>query len=262
MLDIVQRHHGHVSLYSGDTTDKQDMLDILERSGVTYIVQNALLQRGVRDPSVYFRGYVEGTRAINDAAITASVCKLIYTSSTGIIFDSTDIVNVDEQVPYPEKPFNAYNDAQGVFGSRDRQIGGSRSLFDCTYDRNIVHMILLAGNELVPPPSYSSTMSSKPKLDPKCTMRKLNESLHHVLPPICATTEYHCTIHSSVWTLSPYVTPAPNAESILSTFNTPFDSHELEHPFAHSQIEGQAFCIESGGPIYCWDVTGVYNGNE
>ncbi|KAI6154929.1 hypothetical protein BKA82DRAFT_4432149 [Pisolithus tinctorius] len=166
MLDIVQRHHD-VPFYSGDTTDEQDVLDILERSGVTYIVQNALLRQGARDPSVYFRGYVEGTRAIIEAAITAGVCRLVYTSSAGVVFDSTDVVNVDERVPYLEKPFDAYNDAQGVFGSRDSQIGGSGSLFDCTYNGNITRTILLAGNELVPPPSYSSTMSSEPKLDPE-----------------------------------------------------------------------------------------------
>ncbi|KIN97579.1 hypothetical protein M404DRAFT_890990 [Pisolithus tinctorius Marx 270] len=166
MLDIVQRHHD-VPFYSGDTTDERDVLDILDRSGVTYIVQNALLRRGARDPSVYFRGYVEGTRAIIEAALAAGVRRLVYTSSAGVVFDSTDVVNVDERVPYLEKPFDAYNDAQGVFGSRDSQIGGSGSLFDCTYDGNIARTILLAGNELVPPPSYSSTMSSEPKLEPE-----------------------------------------------------------------------------------------------
>ncbi|KAI6140289.1 hypothetical protein BKA82DRAFT_29245 [Pisolithus tinctorius] len=188
----------------------------------------------MKDPSVYFGGYVEGTRAVIEATIAAGV------------------------LPYLEKPFDAYNDAQGVFGSRDSQIGGSGSLFGCTYDGNIARTILLAGNELVPPPSYSSTTSSKPKLDPERAMRKLNESLHRTLPPVCATTEYHHTTQ----TLSSYVAPTPNAESILSAFNTPFNSHELEHPFARSRIEGQPFCIESGGPIYCWDITGVYDGNE
>ncbi|KAI6157147.1 hypothetical protein BKA82DRAFT_3955923, partial [Pisolithus tinctorius] len=108
MLDIVQRHH-EVSFYLGDITDEQDVLDILERSGIAYIVQNALLRRGVKDPSVYFRGYIEGTQAVIEAAITAGVHKLVYTSSAGIIFDSTDIVNVNERVPYLEKLFNAYN---------------------------------------------------------------------------------------------------------------------------------------------------------
>ncbi|KIO03135.1 hypothetical protein M404DRAFT_27420 [Pisolithus tinctorius Marx 270] len=82
--DIVQRHH-EVSFYSGDTTDERDVLDILERSGVTYIVQNALLRRGAKDPSVYFRGYVEGTRAVIEAAIAAGVLR------------------------YLEEPFDAYN---------------------------------------------------------------------------------------------------------------------------------------------------------
>ncbi|KIO04285.1 hypothetical protein M404DRAFT_144012, partial [Pisolithus tinctorius Marx 270] len=184
MLDIVQRHHD-VPFYSGDTTDKWDVLDILERSGVTYIVQNALLRRGVKDPSVYFRGYIEGTQAIVEAAIAAGVRKLIYTSSAGIIFDSTDIMNVNEWVPYLEKPFAMYNDSKaqgekvmleangkdglltialcpaGVFGPKDSQIAGSGSLFDCTYDGNIMRTILFAGGGLVPPPSYPSATNGQ-----------------------------------------------------------------------------------------------------
>ncbi|KIO03540.1 hypothetical protein M404DRAFT_43873, partial [Pisolithus tinctorius Marx 270] len=229
--------------YLEDITDEWDVLDILNKSGVTYIVQNALLWHSAKDPSIYFKGYVEGTRAVIDTAIAAGVHKLVYTSSAGIIFDSTDVVNVDKRVPYLEKLFDVYNDSKaqgekivleangkdglltialcpaGVFGPRGHQIGGSRGLFDCTYDGNITCTILLAGGGLVPPPSYSPTTLSKPRLDPEGATAKLNESLHRVLPPICATTEYHC----SMWTLGPYVTPPPNTESILSVHNTPFD---------------------------------------
>ncbi|KAI6150353.1 hypothetical protein BKA82DRAFT_4013174 [Pisolithus tinctorius] len=254
VLDIVQRHHDAL-FYLGDVIDDRDVLDVLDNLGTTCILHIASLQRGVRDPSVYYKVDVEGTRAVIDAAVTASI------------------------LLFPEKPFGACNEAQEVFRPGGHQVddglyrayrcsqahvqtGDNNNLFDCTYVENIAHAHGLTGNKLVPPPSYSPTMSSEPKLDPKHAMRKLNESLHRVLPPMCATTEYHHTIHGSMWTLSPYVTPAPNAESILSAFNTPFDSHELEHPFAHSRIEGQAFCIKSGGLIYCWDVTGVYDGNE
>ncbi|KAI6146254.1 hypothetical protein BKA82DRAFT_4015822 [Pisolithus tinctorius] len=203
VLDIVQRHH-EVSFYLGDITDEWDVLDILERSGITYIVQNALLWRGAKDPSVYFRGYVEGTRAIIEAAITASVHKLVYTSSTGVVFDSTDIMNL----------FNVYN--------------------------------------LLP---YRSTTSSKPRLDPEGTTAKLNESLHHALPPICATTEYHHTTQ----TLSSYVAPTPNAESILSVFNTPFDPCGLTDPIVRSRSDGQAFFITNGEAFGILDFTRVYN---
>ncbi|KAI6143767.1 3-beta hydroxysteroid dehydrogenase/isomerase family-domain-containing protein, partial [Pisolithus tinctorius] len=278
VLDIVQRHHGHASFYLEDITDERDVLDILNKSGVAYIVQNALLRRGTKDPSIYFRGYVEGTRAIIDGAITAGVRKLVYTSSTGVVFDSTDVVNVDEQVPYLEKPFDTYNDSKaqgekivleangkdglltialrpaGVFGSRDSQIGGSRSLFDCTYNGNIARTILLAGNELVLPPSCSSTMSSEPRLDPEGATAKLNESLHRALPPICATTECHCMTR----TLGPYVTPPPNAESILSAYNTPFDPREPTGFVVHSRADEQASFITNGKPIYILEVTELF----
>ncbi|KAI6149386.1 hypothetical protein BKA82DRAFT_4353459 [Pisolithus tinctorius] len=102
-------------------------------------------------------------------------------------------------------------------------------------------------------------MSSEPKLDPKSTMAVFIESLHCALPPICAATKYHCTIHGSMWKLDPYVTPPPNAESILSTFNTPFNPHELEHPAIHSRSNGQAFFVAIRGLGYILDFTGVYN---
>ncbi|KAI6140476.1 hypothetical protein BKA82DRAFT_4363676 [Pisolithus tinctorius] len=171
------------------------------------------------------------------------------------MFGGTDIMNVDERVPYLEKPFNAYNDSKaqgekimlevngkdglwtialcpaGMFRPTDSQIGGSGGLFDCTYDGNITRTILLAGGGLVPPPSYSSATSSEPRLDPEGATAKLNKSLHHVLPPICATTKYH----HMTWTLGPHVAPPPNTGPILSTFNTPFDPHECKHPISGSR---------------------------
>ncbi|KAI6139960.1 3-beta hydroxysteroid dehydrogenase/isomerase family-domain-containing protein [Pisolithus tinctorius] len=278
VLDIVQRHHD-VLFYSGDTTDDWDMLDILERLGITYIIQNALLQRGVRDPSVYYKANVEDTWVVVGAAIMAGICGLVYTSSASIVFDGTDVMNVNEQVPYLEKPFDTYNGSKaqgekimleangkdglltialrpaGVFRPRGCQIGGSRSLFDCTYDGNITRMILLAGDELVPPPSYSSTMSSEPRLDPEGTTAKLNESLHCVLPAICATTEYHRLTQ----TLGPYVTPPPNAESILSAHNTPFDPCEPTGFVVHSRADEQASFVTSGEPIYILEATELFD---
>ncbi|KAI6144754.1 3-beta hydroxysteroid dehydrogenase/isomerase family-domain-containing protein [Pisolithus tinctorius] len=313
VLDIVQRHHD-VPFYMGNITDERDVLDILKKSGATCIIHTASPQHGAKDPSVYYKVNVEGTRAVIDAAIAAGVRKLVYTSSAGVVFDGTDVVNVDERVPYPEKPFDSYNDSKaqgekivleangkgglltvalrpaGIFGPGDRQmmaglyqayqrgqthiqIGDNNNLFDYTYVGNIAQAHLLAADKLVPPPSYSSTTSGEPKVDPESATAKLNESLHRALPPICATTEYHRTPHSSARPLGPYVTPPPNAESILSAFNTPFDPHELKHPIIRSRfdqfaenalaaaekdplrVDGQAFFITNGEPVYFWDFT-------
>ncbi|KAI5988118.1 hypothetical protein F5J12DRAFT_970669, partial [Pisolithus orientalis] len=96
---------------------------------------------------------------------------------------------------------------------------------DYTYIKNITHAHQLTGDGLIPCTSCSPTTLSKPKLDLKGATAVFIKSLHHTLPPICATTEYHCILHSSLQLLSPYVTPPPNAESILSMFNTSFDPH-------------------------------------
>ncbi|KAI6152552.1 hypothetical protein BKA82DRAFT_26124 [Pisolithus tinctorius] len=166
----------------------------------------------MRDLSVYYKDSVEGTRAVVDAAIAAGIYRLVYTRSATILFD-------------------AYNDAQEAFGPGYSQvISNNHILFDYTYIRNIMCVHLLTGDKLVPPTSCSSTILSKPALDPESVTTMPSEPLHHTLPPICAKTEYHCGLHSSAQPLSPYVTSLFNIEPILSAFNTPFDPHELEHP--------------------------------
>ncbi|KAI5984574.1 3-beta hydroxysteroid dehydrogenase/isomerase family-domain-containing protein [Pisolithus orientalis] len=107
------------------------------------------------------------------------------------------------------------------------------------------------------PCSYSSTASSEPEPYPESATAKLRKFSHCALPPIHAATKYHCGLRSSVQPLGPYVTPTPNAGSILSAFNTSFDPHGLEHPFIHFRIEGQVFCVASGEAFYFWDITGL-----
>ncbi|KAI6139106.1 hypothetical protein BKA82DRAFT_3988956, partial [Pisolithus tinctorius] len=269
LLDIVQRHSG-VSFGSGD---------MLNESGTMHIVHIASLLQGVRDPSIYIEANIEATQTVIDAAIAAGVCRLIYTSSAGIIFIGTGVRNVDERVPFLEKSFDVYSDAQEVFGPGDHQVEGSSyqayhhsqtyvqtgdnsSLFSCTYVENITCAHRLVGNELIPPSSYTSTMSSKPKLDPENVTVRSNKPLHCALPPICATTEYHHVLHSYMQLLSPYVISAPNTESILSMFNAPFDPHELTDPIDHSQGGRLAFFITNGELIYFWDTTGLCNKHE
>jgi sterol-4alpha-carboxylate 3-dehydrogenase (decarboxylating) len=40
------------------------------------------------------------------------VRKLVYTSSAGVVFNGADIIDVDERLPYPETPLDAYNDSK------------------------------------------------------------------------------------------------------------------------------------------------------
>ncbi|KAI6146430.1 hypothetical protein BKA82DRAFT_4015939 [Pisolithus tinctorius] len=210
MLNVVQRHHD-VLFYLGGITDRQNLLDISKRSGIVYIIQATLLHQGARDPSIYYKANIKGVWAIVDAA---GVCRLIYTSSTSVVFNGTNAMNVKGWTSYSHKPFDTCN--------------------------------------LLP---YHSTMSSEPRLDPEGATVKLNESLHCVLPPICATTK----CHHSVQTLSPYGTPPPNTGSILSTHNTPFDPHEPTGFVVHSRADEQASFITSGEQIYILEATELFD---
>jgi sterol-4alpha-carboxylate 3-dehydrogenase (decarboxylating) len=55
---------------------------------------------------------VDGTKAVIAAAVECGVRKLVFTSSAGVVFNGEDIINVDERVPFPEVPMDAYNDTK------------------------------------------------------------------------------------------------------------------------------------------------------
>ena len=46
------------------------------------------------------------------AAVATGTRKLVYTSSAGVVFNGTDIIDVDERLPPPEVPLDAYNDSK------------------------------------------------------------------------------------------------------------------------------------------------------
>lgn len=55
---------------------------------------------------------VDGTKAVIAAAVACKVRKLVFTSSAGVVFNGTDIIDVDERLPFPEVPMDAYNESK------------------------------------------------------------------------------------------------------------------------------------------------------
>jgi sterol-4alpha-carboxylate 3-dehydrogenase (decarboxylating) len=55
---------------------------------------------------------VDGTKAIIAAAKENKVPKLVYTSSAGVVFNGHDLINIDERMPIPDKPLDAYNESK------------------------------------------------------------------------------------------------------------------------------------------------------
>ncbi|KAG2009849.1 D-lactaldehyde dehydrogenase [Coprinopsis cinerea AmutBmut pab1-1] len=158
-LDIVQRYDD-VPFYSADITEESQVVSALKQSGATCIIHTASPPANLKDEAIYYKVNVEGTRAIINAAIQCGVKKLVFTSSAGVVFNGEDNIDVDERLPYPDVPMDAYNDSKakaealvlesngkgglltvairpaGIFGPGDRQM--MTGLYQ-VYERNQTH---------------------------------------------------------------------------------------------------------------------------
>ncbi|KAM0915474.1 hypothetical protein ACQ4PT_010868 [Festuca glaucescens] len=77
--------------------------------GVDTVFHTAAADPNSNNFPLHYKVNVEGTKNIIQACHTCSVKTLIYTSSSGVVFDGVHgLLNVDESTPYPEKFHEAY----------------------------------------------------------------------------------------------------------------------------------------------------------
>ena len=126
-FDIVERYTD-VPFYSGDISDQTSVASALRQvcistscfsnplisvqSGTTCIIHTASPHATANNPALFHKVNVDGTKAVIAAAVECGVRKLVFTSSAGVVFNGEDIINVDERVPFPEVPMDAYNDTK------------------------------------------------------------------------------------------------------------------------------------------------------
>ncbi|KAH7927634.1 C-3 sterol dehydrogenase [Leucogyrophana mollusca] len=288
VFDIVQRHHD-VPFYSGDITDQSQVEDALRRSGTTCIIHTASPTAGAKDPSIYHKVNVEGTKAVIAAAVAAGVPKLVYTSSAGVVFDGNDVINLDERAPYPEKPFDAYNESKalgealileasgkgglltvalrpaGIFGPGDRQM--MVGLYQA-YQRGQTHFQVGDNNNLFDY-TYVGNLArahliAADKLVPSehdaadwqsdtVTLTDKEQALlNTMLPSVSATTGYRRVPTCEARPLGPYVTPPPNAEKLEAAFNAPPGVRNITHPVMRSrfdQFSDNALAVAPSSPL-------------
>lgn len=108
-----------VTYHTGDLTDPQSFGEAVRSSksspggaekGVV-VIHTASPVHGM-GTQVYEKVNVQGTQNVIQVAKDEGVRKLVFTSSAGVVFDGQDLINVDERMPYPEKPMDAYNDTK------------------------------------------------------------------------------------------------------------------------------------------------------
>lgn len=241
VLDIVQRYHD-VPFYSADISVQNQVEDAFRKSGATCIIHTASPPHGL-DPAIYWKVNVEGTKAVIAAAVSLHIKKLVFTSSAGVVFNGQDIIDVDERLPFPENPLDAYNESKskaeelvlqangkdglltvalrpaGIFGPGDRQV--MHGLMQVFYNKQTHFQI--GDNTNLFDWTYVTNVAKAHLLaaDRLTNPRKdLDEAKRHPLPPIDLSTGVRRVPTSSARPLGPAIEPPPNGAEIEAAFNS------------------------------------------
>ncbi|RSH92108.1 erg26, C-3 sterol dehydrogenase [Saitozyma podzolica] len=292
VFDIVQRHFdSNVTFYIGDIAKPEDVTNALKKSNATAVIHTASPAHGGK-PEIYELVNVTGTRNIIDCCLDLGVKKLVYTSSAGVIYDGAmDIVSVDERLPYPTKPLDAYNrtkaeaekmvlDANseelatcalrpaGIFGPGDRQmingfyqviqnnqtrfqIGDNLNVYDFTYVGNVAYAHLLAVDKLDQRYPYMSFREPIASIDMSLGAHRVPTSDAHPLGPNASPSEADRLAAQRF--ASGQFEEADQRPVLRNRMDQFGPQANLEDDEEGYPIAGQAFFITNGEPIYFWD---------
>ena len=110
VLDInppSKRFAERVTFIKGDLSD----LSILKEAckGVDVVIHSAaIVDWGTRSEKEIMAVNYQGTLDVIEACRTANVKALVFTSSLDVLFDGRNLINVNEETPYPEKHSTSY----------------------------------------------------------------------------------------------------------------------------------------------------------
>ncbi|KAF8917669.1 hypothetical protein CPB85DRAFT_1374149 [Mucidula mucida] len=181
-----QQKYEDVPFYPGDVCNKADIVKAIKLRGATCIFHciSPLSTKNRDNLPIFHKVNTEGTQNVIEAALEADVAKMIYHSSSGVIFNET--------LPYPDTPFDPYTVSKakaeeavlaangknglrtvsirpgGLFGAGDSelmagcydavkrgmshvQLGSNKNMFDRTYIGNVALGHVLAADKLDDP---------------------------------------------------------------------------------------------------------------
>jgi nucleoside-diphosphate-sugar epimerase len=96
-----------VSFIRGDVRDKGILTEVCK--GVDLVLHSAaIVDWGTKTEKEIMGVNYEGTLNVIDACRSNKVKGLVFTSSLDVLFDGSDLIDVDENTPYPEKHSTSY----------------------------------------------------------------------------------------------------------------------------------------------------------
>lgn len=211
-----------VQYLTGDITKVEDMRRALK--GIQLIVHTASPLHGL-GKAVYFKVNVEGTRTIIEVAKELGVAGMIYTSSAGVVFDGGDLINVNEDAAVPMIAMDAYNESKAV---AEKLVLGSNSKHFKTCALRPAGLFGEGDRQMIP--GMLSVLQNKQ------TRFQIgnNENLFDF-------TYIGNAAYAHVLAAEKLLSKSANSH----TYNV--------NGMTTNGIEGEAFFITNGEPIYFWD---------
>ncbi|KAK0458635.1 putative NAD(P) dependent steroid dehydrogenase-like protein [Desarmillaria tabescens] len=118
VLDLVQPSASEsvkgVEYFIGDITDETHLTEVLKQVCPAVVYHTASPIHGL-SPDVYFRVNEEGTHVVVSSCRAAGIKRIMYTSSTGVVWMGADFARVKEDdVPVPSKGYDAYHHTKAL----------------------------------------------------------------------------------------------------------------------------------------------------
>ncbi|XP_071951073.1 sterol-4-alpha-carboxylate 3-dehydrogenase, decarboxylating-like isoform X2 [Antedon mediterranea] len=99
-----------VQFYVGDLCQSEELLPALE--GVDLVFHCASPSSACQNKELFYKVNVEGTRNVVKSCKTASVKRLVLTSSGSVLFEGVDLKAATEDLPYARKPMDYYTETK------------------------------------------------------------------------------------------------------------------------------------------------------
>ncbi|KAF7069896.1 hypothetical protein CFC21_075470 [Triticum aestivum] len=121
---------GRAAYFSVDVCELAQLTKALE--GVDTVFHTAAADHTNNNFQLHYKVNVEGTRNVIEACNTCKVKTLIYTSSSGVVFDGVHgLFGVDESTPYPDKFPDAYTETKAEAEKMVIKSNGRNELLTC-----------------------------------------------------------------------------------------------------------------------------------
>ena len=250
VLDLRTTHNRQpkVTYHDGDITSREAVLAVLKEAKPNVIIHtaspsavlNSVSSQAVRAANkLYYNVNVNGTKNLLDCAVESGTVKaFVYTSSASVVHDNvSDLINADERFPVLHYPMQKqyYGETKGL-----------------------AEEAVLAYNRQRPP---SDATSSKPQSTNMltCAIRPASifgEGDVAMIPNMLKAyekgqTRFQLGSNENLFDFT-YVGNVAHghilaAEALLASAKLGVE------PLDHERVDGQAFFITNGSPVYFWD---------